>query len=435
MSESPTRTHPRKYVFLGENRRPKGTPCLCLPRQFRSWLDSLLVVVAESPATERPGEESLRAERGLLITYLGIRTIHLAQGAFCVVSGWSSYRRPKLAAAAWTVCAAEGVWLGWRCRAAGTCEPGPGRVDTVTGLVGLLAMAAATRPEDRTTSLNWMMPLTVGSTLGLALSTETGREGVAAVGTLSATYMITAVGGKRRSEHLVTALANAASYAGFYAVANGVIRHMRRSARELSEARAEAAEQSRRLAVEQEELAVERERNRQHRLIHDSALQTLEAVAAGRVSDPKALQVRAGAEVARLRSAIRGDQAEGDLDRGLSALVEEMAAQGLTCEYTHDKDVTAAPEVASALIEASREALRNVAKHAGVSAAVVRAASVGEAIEVVVRDHGAGFDPADVEHGFGIRQSVHARLAEIGGSAEIWSAPGHGTRVTLRGPS
>jgi signal transduction histidine kinase len=333
------------------------------------------------------------------------------------------------------VCGAEGIWLARRCRAAGTCEVGPGRVDTVTGLAGLLAMAAATRPQDRTTSLNWMMPLTVGSTLGLALANKKGRDGFFAVGALSATYLVTAVGGKRSSEHLVTAITNGASYPGFYAVAGGVIRHMRRSAGELAEARREASEQGLRLAAEQEKLAVERERNRQHRLIHDSALQTLEAVAAGRTGDPGVLQARAGTEVARLRSAIRGDDTEGDLDRGLSALVEEMAAQGLACEYTRHKDATAGPEVASALVDATREALRNVAKHAGVSQVVVRADSDDGIVTVVVRDHGGGFDPEEVEHGFGMRQSVHGRLKEVGGSATVWSAPGRGTRVTLRGPS
>jgi hypothetical protein len=143
----------------------------------------------ESFESERSGEETLRAERGLVLTYLGIRAIHLAQGAFCVSSGWSSYRRPRLAAAALVVCGAEGVWLATRCRAAGTCEVGPVQVDTVTSLVGLLTMAVATRPEDRTTSLNWMMPLTVGSTLGLALANKKGRDGTVAVGALSATYL------------------------------------------------------------------------------------------------------------------------------------------------------------------------------------------------------------------------------------------------------
>jgi signal transduction histidine kinase len=394
---------------------------------------------AERLVTERReealAEEKLDVERGLVITYLGIRTIHLAQGAFCVASGWSSYRRPKLAAGTLAMCAAEAVWLARRSVVSGIREAGPRRVDTVTGLVGLLAMAAATRPEDRTTSLNWMMPLTVGSTIGHALTDEKGPDGIVAVTAMSATYLVTAVGGKRRSEHLVTALTNAASYAGFYAVANGVIRYMRRSARELAAARQEASEQSRRLAAEHAALAVERERNRQHRLIHDSALQTLEAVATGRIADPRALQVTANAEVARLRSAIRGDEAEGDLDRGLAALVAEMGVQGLKCEYTCDKGTTALPEVAAALVEATREALRNVAKHSGVSVAIIRAASDGDALEVIVRDHGAGFDPAVVEHGFGMRQSVHARLGEIGGSASIWSAPGRGTRVTLRAPS
>jgi len=48
-------------------------------------------------------------------------------------------------------------------------------------VVGLVGLAAATSVEDRTTSLNWMLPYTVGSAVGLVLGV--GRqEGVAEVG-------------------------------------------------------------------------------------------------------------------------------------------------------------------------------------------------------------------------------------------------------------
>ncbi len=53
---------------------------------------------------------------------------------------------------------------------------------------------------------------------------------------------------------------------------------------------------------------------------------------------------------------------------------------------------------------------------------------------VSIRDHGRGFDFAGRRPGFGIDNSIIARLAEIGGTARIDSTPGQGTRVLLTAP-
>jgi signal transduction histidine kinase len=89
------------------------------------------------------------------------------------------------------------------------------------------------------------------------------------------------------------------------------------------------------------------------------------------------------------------------------------------------------PNVAAALVEAVREALQNVTKHSGTSIVIVRADTVDSGIQVTVRDHGCGFDVEKVSRGFGLTQSVEARVKEIGGTAGVWSLPGRGTRVTL----
>ena len=52
----------------------------------------------------------------------------------------------------------------------------------------------------------------------------------------------------------------------------------------------------------------------------------------------------------------------------------------------------------------------------------------------MVRDHGKGFDPASANEGFGIKHSIIARLAEVGGTATISSSPGKGTKVELWAP-
>jgi len=93
--------------------------------------------------------------------------------------------------------------------------------------------------------------------------------------------------------------------------------------------------------------------------------------------------------------------------------------------------------VATALAFAVREALANVARHAGTAEAWVEISALAGAgragAEVTVRDHGAGFDPARVDPArLGLRRSIVERVADWGGQAAVHSAPGEGTVVTLR---
>ena len=343
-----------------------------------------------------------------------------------MTTGWSSYRRPRLAAATWAVCVVESAWLLRRVARSRRVDELTARVETVTGAVGMLALAAATPFEDRTTSLNWMMPYSVAATLGLALNTRR-VEGAADVGLLTAAYLATTVRGGLRSGQAVTALTNAASFGGFHAVAAVVVDRGRNEASQLDAARAESAAKGERLAAEQE-------RNRQHRLLHDSAVQTLEAIANGLVSEPDAVQVQARAEARRLRNALAGHEDLGSLDEAMDDLARHFAVEGLEVDHTSAIGDDVAPMVLSAIVEATREALRNAHKHAEVRSVVVRCDSHDGGIRVTVRDHGVGFDPAQASAGFGIGQSIRARLGEVHGNATIWSEPGRGTRVTLWAP-
>ena len=53
--------------------------------------------------------------------------------------------------------------------------------------------------------------------------------------------------------------------------------------------------------------AAEAARNREHRLLHDSAVQTLDAIAAGYELDPENVRRQARKEAATLRRAIAGE--------------------------------------------------------------------------------------------------------------------------------
>jgi signal transduction histidine kinase len=101
-------------------------------------------------------------------------------------------------------------------------------------------------------------------------------------------------------------------------------------------------------------------------------------------------------------------------------------------------DLSVPPELAGpgatgtrALLGAVREALTNVAKHAGTDCVEVRARAVDGGVEVVVADAGRGYDPVRVPSGAGQRGSIVDRVAEAGGRTMVESAPGRGTRVRL----
>jgi signal transduction histidine kinase len=74
------------------------------------------------------------------------------------------------------------------------------------------------------------------------------------------------------------------------------------------------------------------------------------------------------------------------------------------------------------------EALQNVAKYAAASLATVELRQAGERLTFLVTDDGAGFDLAGPVTGSGL-QGMRDRLAALGGSLTVSSAPGRGTTV------
>ncbi|MPQ98588.1 sensor histidine kinase [Modestobacter sp. I12A-02628] len=82
------------------------------------------------------------------------------------------------------------------------------------------------------------------------------------------------------------------------------------------------------------------------------------------------------------------------------------------------------------LLRGAQEALTNVRRHAAASAVVVRLSRVRGVVSVHVEDDGVGFDPSRA-HGAGLT-GLRDRVGQVGGSVEVASAPGEGTRVTVR---
>lgn len=91
------------------------------------------------------------------------------------------------------------------------------------------------------------------------------------------------------------------------------------------------------------------------------------------------------------------------------------------------------------LLQATRELLMNIVKHAGVSKAEIILKTDSNQIQIDVVDHGSGFDvskigtPVDWRGGFGIF-SIHERLKNLGGQLRIRSRLGKGTHFSIIAP-
>jgi signal transduction histidine kinase len=111
--------------------------------------------------------------------------------------------------------------------------------------------------------------------------------------------------------------------------------------------------------------------------------------------------------------------------------------QGINVEFKddgHPKPLS--DDVQVFLFQAARELLTNVAKHADAANCTVSLAVQDDRVQLEVVDDGKGFDPERTgaigpdTRGFGFF-SLRERLKPLGGTLEVYSKPGEGTRVSL----
>lgn len=206
--------------------------------------------------------------------------------------------------------------------------------------------------------------------------------------------------------------------------------------------------------------AATRERERLARGIHDGVLQVLamvqrrgtelggEAAVIGRMAGEQEAALRALVSGGRLPeptphagdpAAVAEPQGGAEAPHDLRALVGRYADARVTVSAPGTPVLLpgrAAAEVAAAV----SAALDNVRRHAGDGArAWILLEDEPDQVVVSVRDDGAGFAPgrlgdAEREGRLGVSQSIRGRLRDLGGSADVSSAPGQGTEVELRIP-
>jgi len=82
-----------------------------------------------------------------------------------------------------------------------------------------------------------------------------------------------------------------------------------------------------------------------------------------------------------------------------------------------------------------QEALSNVVRHSGAATVNIAVRAEGSEVVAVVEDDGEGFDDGRVSEGAGLGLlGMKERAVSVGGSVQVESAPGRGTRVRLSIP-
>ena len=201
---------------------------------------------------------------------------------------------------------------------------------------------------------------------------------------------------------------------------------------------ADLRDSRRRIVAAQDERARKLERN-----IHDGAQQQLVALAVKlglvervvRTDAAAAESMLAEAKVEtndaleNLRDLARGIYPPLLADQGLAAALRSQARKAAIPVEVEPDGIGRYPEETEAAVYFScLEALQNVAKYAAASSATVRLAQSNGSLTFEVIDDGHGFDPEAAERGSGL-QGIADRLAALGGTLAVRSAPGEGTTI------
>lgn len=310
--------------------------------------------------------------------------------------------------------------------------------------VGMSAAAAAAvglacYPWDALSWSNFAVALTLGSMFSVSLLFPFRSLAIAWLVLALGLALGASAGFAQRAAVLPNYLSTLATLLVLAAV-GFLASHRLRTLAALAQASAEALDEEMRWRNEQERQGAER--TKQYRTLHDTVLSTLSALARGSLdaADPQ-VQRRCAADAEYLRSIISSASrsATNRLQGELATLGREQAVLGIRVHHqVADLPATLPDEVVTAIRDASREALNNVAKHSGETQAWITGRGDpgdSDAVTVTVTDRGRGFDSTMAAAGLGLRDSIAARMVEVGGSATIDSQPGQGTSVELRWPA
>ena len=189
------------------------------------------------------------------------------------------------------------------------------------------------------------------------------------------------------------------------------------------------ADDARRRSVEHRARLLESTRRANIRRVHDTLLHLFQQVASGRGEITREEVLRRGEES---RAGLGTSDLDLEASPLLTALEQAVTDVGCPVALRIEDEASLPSKVTRNIAEATREAVRNVAKHVPGGTAQVTARTSSNGCTVVISDWGPGFDPSDVPRSrMGIKEGIHGRMAEVGGHATIHSDIVGGTAVTL----
>ena len=202
--------------------------------------------------------------------------------------------------------------------------------------------------------------------------------------------------------------------------------------------------------AERQASETEAQRRQGARLLHDTVLATLTLLAHSGIGvAASALQQQASEDARLLRQLRLGatpvPQSSGvynlepveeiALGTTLESVKQRFGRMGLEVSWHGTGQVLLPSEVLDAFLLALAECLENVRRHAGVTDAHVTITDDESTVRAMVTDAGVGFNISDIDEArLGFKDSVVARLKEVGGNARLFSSPGSGTTVVLEVP-
>ncbi len=367
------------------------------------------------------------AGRAIATALLAYRVSGIATGLAAVVAGRRNFRRAGVAVLEFVGISVPAAVIARRLWQRAGDDVVGSRADALIAIAAVIVGRRNVNPADRSTYLNW-------APWGLAAPSVSGQA-MTSTDVSSATVLsavgVAGIASAALSEGPSEFATNMVAMAGMFVGGRVIALQIRDGSQRLAIAQGEALHEGAMLARE-------RERSRQLRALHDSALQTLEAIGGGHVRDLEAIQLVAVQETVRLEQILGGSDASlpgESLCRALRRIVAAHAGVEMKIEFDVSESVektssTLKPEVVSAIAEACHEAVTNVAKHANVRRAKLTVNASDSDVSVCLIDRGIGFDSSQPQ-GFGLTESIRKRISEIGGEVEIISAPGKGTRVSI----
>lgn len=106
-----------------------------------------------------------------------------------------------------------------------------------------------------------------------------------------------------------------------------------------------------------------------------------------------------------------------------------------TCVFEHDNGPEIRGNIATAAYRITQEALTNVARHAAATRSIVSMSFNGHQLTLTIKDNGRGFEPESLGEADGLGMAnLRERAYLAGGTLDVLSRPGRGTRICFKVP-